>query len=931
MQRKFRFTALLTICLIAIVLTTLSVSAEGNSIEFGEGEIFLLSAPGAKGGVSSSLSPIHSYNGSDYRETRYDSSLNLSIAEQSYSTVSNSAITFHYSAAKGDFISALLISAADEILYYGRVAAISGSSGSFTVVIPSLTSGAYYLNLFPEKAGTDHDLAGSGDSVSLNILEDPYITTTSLPESTIGVSYSTQLKASTASSTITWSLVSGNLPAGLTLDPATGIIKGTPSAEGTFDFTVRATGTSSSERDFSITINPRITITFKADDLSGSSITIPKGKTVTLVAEISGGTLPYDKYSWQIDSVTVPGNSTNTITVDSSKVGTSRYTFSLIDYAMANSSASINITVREPIMPTVGTSYAIFDKASPASITFTKNDGDFNFSGNLESMSTLVPGSDFTINGNAITISQNYLSNLSYGEHTITIDYNDISPDPVIKITVIDSSKPPIIGEIIEPSPYNRGAKLSISIPSIQTFGSAVTSQGWKIKKVGAADFVAFDATTSLDCSYNNAEVYYYATNSAGMVTSNTVTIKVNHYGATAWSTNTTQHWHLCGCGEKYDLENHKIATTGGSCSVCGYNCTHTYGNYTSDKNATCTSDGTKTRTCSNCGHKDTVPEEGTKTGHNLSNWQVSDTSHWRVCTTCGIKSDEGSHIGGTATCTERAVCTTCGAEYGKLKDHVFNKRVIDDKYLVSTPADGEKPKYYYSCECGKAGTETFEACDNGSHVFTKKVTTSEYLASEATCVTPAKYYYSCEICGAIGTETFEHGGLTDHTPGPEPTYTSAQTCLVCGKELKPRLTQIILTPDDNNKPGDNSSGGIEFDSSDDISNPDRVVIDGVEIDPDDYEISEDGKTIIIKQEALDLLRPDVLHSIKIYVSDGIAEGDFSINTEDPVVEVDRHLPFWFLYIPPHFVGYLFALIMILIVLAKGNKEEDEDEDSDNE
>lgn len=929
MQRKIKRAVLLAVCIITIISTALTANAAGNSIEFGDGEVFLLSAPGIKGGASAALSAVNTYSGTEYRETKFDSSLKLNIAEQSASTVPNSALTFHYSGAgygNGEFISVLLLSAADEILYYGRVTSPSSASGLFSLVVPSLSSGAYYLVFFLERPGTDFDLAGSTDSVSLNILEDPYITTTSLPESTIGVGYNTRLNASTASSTINWEIASGALPAGLFLESTTGIIKGTPTEEGVFDFTVRATGTSSSERSFSITINPRISIKFTANGLPGSSIVIPRGKSVTLVAEISGGTLPYDKYSWQIDSVTVAGNSTNSITVDSSKIGTYRYTFSLIDYAMANSSESINITVREPINPSIGTTSAIFDKAAPANISFTKNDGDFVFSGRIEAASSLVPGNDFTINGSMITISSDYLSTLSFGTHTLTLDYNDTSSDPTIKITVTDSSKPPIIGDIIEPAPYNRGANLSISIPSIQTFGASVTSQGWKIKKAGATDFVVFDANTPLDCSCNNAEVYYYATNSAGTVNSNTVTIKVNHYGATDWSTSTTQHWHLCGCGEKYDLDNHKIATSGGSCSVCGYNCTHTYGNYISDKNATCTSDGTKTRVCSNCGHKDTVTEPGTKTGHTPSNWQISDTSHWRVCTTCGIKSDEGNHIGGAATCTDRAICTICGAEYGKLKDHVFNKRVIDDKYLASPSTDDEKAKYYYSCECGAAGTETFEACDDGQHTFTKKVCTDEYLASNADCVSPAKYYYSCELCGAIGTETFEHGSLTDHTPGPEPTLTSAQTCLVCGKELKPRLTQIILTPDDNYNPdADNPSGGLDFESSEDISDPDRVTIDDVELDPEDYEISEDGKTITIKKEALDLLRPDILHSIKIYVSGGIAEGDFSINNEEEPVSVEKYNPFGFLflYIPPHILGYLYGFIMVLVALAKSNKEDD--------
>src|SRR3712207_7022755 len=46
----------------------------------------------------------------------------------------------------------------------------------------------------------------------------------------------------------TWSLVSGALPAGLTLDPATGAITGKPTAAGTFSFAVRVVDADSRNR-----------------------------------------------------------------------------------------------------------------------------------------------------------------------------------------------------------------------------------------------------------------------------------------------------------------------------------------------------------------------------------------------------------------------------------------------------------------------------------------------------------------------------------------------------------------------------------------------------------------------------------------------------------------------------------------------------------
>ena len=53
-------------------------------------------------------------------------------------------------------------------------------------------------------------------------------------------------------------------------------------------------------------------------------------------------------------------------------------------------------------------------------------------------------------------------------------------------------------------------------------------------------------------------------------------------------------------------------------------------------------------------------------------------------------------------------------------------------------------------------------SCDTHKHSFDIKCTTIDTLASDATCQSKAKYYYSCE-CGKIGTDTFEAGNLKEH------------------------------------------------------------------------------------------------------------------------------------------------------------------------
>ncbi|MDR2528058.1 MAG: Ig domain-containing protein [Synergistaceae bacterium] len=84
-------------------------------------------------------------------------------------------------------------------------------------------------------------------------IEPPAITTTSLPNGTVGTLYN-QTLAATGATPITWSVSVGSLPAGLSLSG--GVISGTPTTSGALNFTVTAqNGGGSATQALSITIN----------------------------------------------------------------------------------------------------------------------------------------------------------------------------------------------------------------------------------------------------------------------------------------------------------------------------------------------------------------------------------------------------------------------------------------------------------------------------------------------------------------------------------------------------------------------------------------------------------------------------------------------------------------------------------------------------
>ena len=135
----------------------------------------------------------------------------------------------------------------------------------------------------------------------------PAITTTTLPGGTVGSPYHHQLQA-TGGGFILWELFSGELPDGLTLKQTTGEISGTPTAEQTAQFTVRALNSMGNDKkELSITITNApaaehtITVTTAGGGTaSASSTSATAGTEITLTATPNTG---YHFKEWQVESL----------------------------------------------------------------------------------------------------------------------------------------------------------------------------------------------------------------------------------------------------------------------------------------------------------------------------------------------------------------------------------------------------------------------------------------------------------------------------------------------------------------------------------------------------------------------------------------------------------------------------------------------------
>ncbi len=99
--------------------------------------------------------------------------------------------------------------------------------------------------------------------------------------------------------------------------------------------------------------------------------------------------------------------------------------------------------------------------------------------------------------------------------------------------------------------------------------------------------------------------------------------------------------------------------------------------------------------------------------------YKFNEEMHWLECNCGYLKKKE--HTGGTATCTQKAVCTVCGNSYGELSKCSY------------TLLKSDNTSHWYECVCGKKSTV-------------------EKHIGDGNCLSAI-----CSVCGKDYTSSFEH------------------------------------------------------------------------------------------------------------------------------------------------------------------------------
>ena len=193
---------------------------------------------------------------------------------------------------------------------------------------------------------------------------------------------------------------------------------------------------------------------------------------------------------------------------------------------------------------------------------------------------------------------------------------------------------------------------------------------------------------------------------------------------------------------------------------------------------ADCENDAVYFWSCSGCGLLDTsrtFTVKGTAFGHDYTWTSNGNGTHTGVC------SHDKSHIktencsGGTATCTKKAVCAKCGAEYGDLGDHTYG-----------TEWHSDSTHHWHECfRCKGVDSKVLHADNDKDH----RCDACYHLLS--TCA-DSNNDHKCDVCGKQLSTCADNNNdhlcdicskrLTEHTGGTA-TCTKKAVCTFCGKE----------------------------------------------------------------------------------------------------------------------------------------------------
>lgn len=230
----------------------------------------------------------------------------------------------------------------------------SGDAGASATVGLESVEGIYGTQFSFNQATLSDGLGIRCTDVTVPV---PSISTAALPAGTVGVPYNQTLTATSGTAPLWWSISSGALPSGLSLDPESGVISGIPTTATTASFTTKVTDANGQTSSRSLTIAVATPVSITTVSLPGGTVGVAYSQTTAA----TGGTTPY---TWSLFTGALPAGlllttSTGKISGTPTTPGTSTFELRATDSLGRTATRSFTITINGAIPGS-------FNKVSPS-------------------------------------------------------------------------------------------------------------------------------------------------------------------------------------------------------------------------------------------------------------------------------------------------------------------------------------------------------------------------------------------------------------------------------------------------------------------------------------------------------------------------------------------------------------------------------------
>lgn len=269
------------------------------------------------------------YTGSRaYSLTIGSPSLTITPASGSLSGVAGSAYSRNFTASGGTspYTYGLVVNSG------AMPAGLTWNGATGTLAGTPTTAGtvSFTVTATDSSTGTGAPFAVSGVYTLTIAAPSVTVSPATLPNPAIASAYSQTITAANGTAPYTYTVTAGALPAGLSLNTTTGVLSGTPTAGGTFNFTIMATDANSftASRGYSVTIGAP-TVTVNPAAATAAQVTTAYSQTFSA----TGGTAPY---TYAVSTGTLPAGlslnaSTGVLSGTPTTLGSSTFTVKATD------------------------------------------------------------------------------------------------------------------------------------------------------------------------------------------------------------------------------------------------------------------------------------------------------------------------------------------------------------------------------------------------------------------------------------------------------------------------------------------------------------------------------------------------------------------------------------------------------------------------